>query len=112
MQYLFAKLIIIPGSVQRIGNSAFENIWLGTEDKTIDINEGVKTIGDNCFKEAKNLTIAIPSTVNSIGYDAFDVATAVLIVHPGSYAEAYAIENGITYKFSAENEDLSWLTDD
>ena len=107
-----AEGITIPGSVYRIGNSAFENVKL-TEAKafTIDLKEGVAAIGDSCFSGFKNITIIIPSTVTSIGNNAFDAATVTLVVNQGSYAEAYAIENGITYKYPESAEDLSWLTD-
>ena len=106
------EMLIILGSVNKIGNSAFENVRLtNNQPFTIDLKEGVEVIGDNCFNGFKSITIIVPSTVTRIGRDAFDTATVTLVVNQGSYAEAYAIENGITYKYPESAEDLSWLTD-
>ena len=67
--------VIIPGSVKRLGNGAFCNC---KSLKTLTLSEGLEEIGDDAFN-AKNVLIfriplqslAIPSTVVSIGARAF-----------------------------------------
>ena len=100
--------ITIPGTVATIGAGAFEN---SSVTKVI-IGEGTKTLGANCFKGCYNLTITLPSTISSIPTDAFERTTTRLIVTEGSYAETYAIENGITYQYNQGEDDTSWLFGD
>ena len=102
--------LVIPGTVQRIGNNAFRDASrYDDRDFIIELKDGVKSIGDNCFDGFKNITVMIPSSVTDIGVNAFDSATVTLVVEHGSHAEYYAIENGITYKYPDSQEDLSWL---
>ena len=66
--------IEIPASATTLGR-AFENSWNLTE---IVLNEGLKTIGYNCFYKCKKLkSIEIPSTVTSITGCAFEYCTSL-----------------------------------
>lgn len=109
--------VTIGNSVTTIGMAAFRN---STGLKSINIPSSVNSIGDFAFQNCTSLReIKIPSSVKSIGEDAFaeDAFTAeqavddplgnmnskplpklVVTVEPGSYAEKYAKENGLTYK--------------
>ena len=100
--------IIIPGTVTSIGSGAFEN----SSVTNVVIGEGTKSLGNNCFKGCYDLTITLPSTISSIPTDAFERTTTHLIVTEGSYAETYAIENGITYQYEQREDDTSWLFGD
>lgn len=61
--------INFPNSLISIGKSAFASSKL----HNIYLNEGLKEIGDNCFRSCGNNggTVVIPSTVSSIGLGAF-----------------------------------------
>ena len=64
--------IVIPGSVKTIGDYAFYDTPLNK----IDLNEGLETIGEYCFSASKSETeiepIYIPSTLTSVGANAFE----------------------------------------
>lgn len=101
--------VTIPGSVKSIGNSAFRNAKYLSD---VVIEYGVQSIGDECFLGCKQTkTVTLPASVTSIGKDAFEREIVTLIVDQDSYAQSYAIENGIKYQYADEEEDLSWLTD-
>ena len=66
------------------------------------IPDGVTSIGDYVFFECTGLTsIEIPYSVIEIGEDVFDGCNdnLVIITSADSYAEEYAMENGIKVKF-------------
>lgn len=110
--------ISLPQSVEMIGNGAFVMSGL----TSIKIPETVTTLGEGCFQTCKSLktvvigdgisklprkgfeactsleTVTIPDTVTDIGTYCFrDCVNVVLTVPSGSAAEAYAIDNGISY---------------
>lgn len=72
--------------------------------KEITIPSGVKSIGDYAFCECTFLEkVYIGSSVTNIGKRAFEGADKLTAyVEAGSYAEQYAIENGI--KFEVNNK--------
>ncbi len=65
----------------------------------IEIPEGAIIIGDKAFAECANLRlIRIPSTVNTIGQNAFEGDSDMMLsVVPGSYAESWAVGKGLPY---------------
>lgn len=64
---LAMKRIVLPGSLRKIGNSAFS----GTSLTDIRL-DGVRTIGDSAFTKCLQLvTVRIPKSVKSIGNRAF-----------------------------------------
>ena len=95
--------ITIPEGVTSIGDSAFSSCF-GL--KSVTLPDSVTHIGAWAFLHCNSLkTLTIPAGVTSIGANAFKtwgVKLVPLIVTPGSYAEQYAMENGITYKFVTE----------
>ena len=64
------KEVIIPNSVESIGDRAFRGC---TNLKEVNIPNSVKSIGDEAFKDCSSLqTVIIPNSVESIGYKAFE----------------------------------------
>lgn len=67
--------IIIPSTVEKIGNYAFENI---KTLKKITLSEGVKKIGQTCFGENTSLTeINLPSSLKVISVGAFGLCPSL-----------------------------------
>ena len=67
--------IEIPGTSTNIGSQTFENC---TNLSLATLNNGIKNIGGNCFKDCESLiTISIPGTVDSIGDNTFDGCTSL-----------------------------------
>ena len=67
--------------------------------KSIDLPEGVKTIGDRTFAYSSALVdVYVPQSVNNIGSVSFTGSSKVrLHVAEGTYAHEYAISKGIPY---------------
>ena len=97
--------ITIPNNVDYIGDCAF---WHCSGLTSITIPNSVISIGDWAFENCISLTsITIPESVTSIGYGAFHVYDdtnqylpvegLTIIGRVGTYAETYAIENGIPF---------------
>jgi hypothetical protein len=91
------KNIILPPNLTTIGDYTFNRSGL----TTIKIPGKVTQIGNGAFAYCDNLKkVEIPSSVKSIGADAFIGSTNIIIYgKKGSYAETYAKQNSI--KFSA-----------
>lgn len=102
--------LIIPRTISghlvtAIGKKAFGNNQNLT---TISIPSSVISIGDWAFESCNRLTnIIIPDSVKSIGALAFVGCKKLTItVEKGSFAEEYAINNNIPYKYQ---EAKIWL---
>ncbi|MCM1159531.1 MAG: leucine-rich repeat domain-containing protein, partial [Clostridium sp.] len=93
----------IPNRVTHIGWSAFS----GCSGLTgIEIPDSVTRIGDFAFSDCSGLTsIEIPDSVTSIGDEAFSGCSSLitLLVEKDSYAEQYAKENNLPYKYIGES---------
>lgn len=62
------RIINIPTSVKSIGNGAFR---FANNIKTLVLNEGLESIGDEAFTMTDITALSIPNTVKSIGKEAF-----------------------------------------
>ena len=71
----------IPGTVEAIEGGAFE----GTALKTIKLNEGTKTVGQNTFTGASGATVYIPSTLQTIGNRAFRNMSGFVVAEGSQY---------------------------
>ena len=89
--------LTIPDSVTSIGDDTFRNC---ESLESITIPDSVTSIGDEAFSWCSSLeSLTIPKSVTSIGNGAFSYCSDLtLSVHPGSYAEQYAIENELSYQ--------------
>ena len=71
--------IVIPDSVQDIGNWAFQNCH---NLKSVRIPNGVKRIGNGTFCVCESLEeIYIPGSVTYIGFDAFDYCYSLKAIY-------------------------------
>lgn len=71
---LGCRRTVIPSTVRHIGPYAF----YGCEFETIDIPEGIRTIGNDAFHSCSRLnTLHLPSTLRTIGESAFYYCTAL-----------------------------------
>jgi len=90
--------ISIPKNITSIGRSAF---GLCTSLTSMIIPDGISSIEPYTFFNCANLTyVIIPDTVTSIGINAFKDCPYILTIRgdEGSFAEAYAAENGIHFE--------------
>lgn len=75
-------VITLPDSVTTINTSAFESAFKQGGSLTINPTSQLKTIGDKAFRASNKLnSIYIPSTVTSIGTNAFDGTGATTLVN-------------------------------
>lgn len=93
----------IPTRVISIDNNVFQMI---TGLVKITIPDSVTSIGEEAFSECTDLTsITIPSSVTSIGNSAFKMCDKLTIYcTKGSYAEQYAKENNLSYKYGTADD--------
>lgn len=87
--------VTIPGNVRRIDNSAFSGC---SKLDRLNLQNGTSYIGSGAFSGCSALkTAVIPSSVTEIGLGAFAGCINLTIqCTPGSYAESYAADNGIS----------------
>jgi len=107
--------VTLPKSIRQIAGAFAGN----TVVKTVDLNNGLTSVGDMAFMGCTSLmAVRIPASlsdigsnafygcsamsqitlienIHSIGPDAFTDCSAKLLVRKGSYAERYCAENGL-----------------
>ena len=90
----YLSSIDLPDSVESIGESAFSGC---SSLESLVIPDSVTEIGQYAFYVCTGLkSVEIPNGVTEIGYYAFeDCPDLVLSVSKGSYAEYYAVKEGI-----------------
>lgn len=111
--------IVIEGGITEIPPEEFAYF---NKLEEVEIASGLKSIGDKAFYRCEALTkITIPASVTSIGEDILwtgyywvgdksHVVKAAIYTEPGSYAEAYAKKNGLSY--SINGKDIIWGDED
>ncbi len=104
------KKVVLPKTLKVIEDNMFGGCY---ELVNIEIPNGVTSIGAVSFYECKVLEeLFIPDSVTYIGDRAFELCEKLTIVcNAGSYAEAYAIENGIPYKHTELGSKISLKAD-
>ena len=80
--------IDLPSTITSIGTEA-----LNCPIDSIDLPDGLKTIGDKAFGMARFRTIVIPSTVNSIGKDAFYISSYGKYPNSTTYLDNIILES-------------------
>ncbi len=107
--------VVLPKSLKTIGNNVF-----GGNYSLININlpEGLTSMGDVVFYDCFDLKeLYIPDSVTSIGSGDYfgttdgGLSDITILCNPGSYAEAWAIENGIPYKHTELGSKISLKED-
>jgi len=87
--------IIIPNTVESIGQSAF---GFCTNLTSVTIPNGVRVIGDGAFSPCPSLTsITIPKSVTSIGDMAFYACTDLTVINVDEGNSAYLSQDGVLY---------------
>lgn len=95
--------VAMPEGLTSIGEGAFVGCFFL---RTIALPDSLMTIGDSAFVGCFALSaVALPEGLTSIGEGAFDGCsdTLTLTVPRDSYAQQYAIDNGIPYTCSDAN---------
>lgn len=86
------SVFTLPARLTTIGAEAFA----GSTAEAIVLPEGATSIGERAFANCTRLyKIMLPASVNEIAADAFENANPVIITPANSYAEAFAMENGL-----------------
>ncbi len=81
--------------------------WSSAKVREVEIEEGVTGIGSSLFSDCTDLaSVTLPASVESIGENAFPKEKETLYVVCGSYAQAWARENG--YKNLAEDASAAY----
>ena len=94
--------ISIPAGVTRIADRAF---WYCVNLTDVVIPDGVTEIGNYVFDYCDNLlSVTVPASVTQIGYSLLPWTSegCVLYCVPGSYAETYAISEGINVAYISQ----------
>ena len=92
--------IVLPESLTEIGTEAF----MGCGFRFVKLSDNIVMIGNRAFTECGNLRyIYIPDKTISIAVDAFNgVENLTILGAENSYAELYAIKNGIAFEAYTE----------
>ena len=119
------KEVVLPSSL-----TSFDDAFVSSGLKKVTLSEGITAVSSNAFKECGSLSevnlpssvkniqfgafyncsslesLTLPASVESIGNNAFyGCDSLVLSVDKDSYAETYAKNNSIEYKYTDESTD-------
>jgi len=101
--------VTIPGSVTNINDWAFSHCYNLT---SLNLPDSVTSIGKYAFSLSNLTDVTIPASVTFIDKTAFyNCYGLILSVAKGSYAEQYAEENGILYRYSLPEAEKLDATD-
>ena len=97
--------IRIPSGVTILSSMAF---YQCTNLRSISLPDTLIEIGDLAFDWCQNLSLYIPSSVTTIGTDAFrNGMTKRIYCHDGSAAHAFAVQNDIPFELVTASGDCS-----
>ena len=89
------------GDMYNYGDGSYSP-WYGKRIlvKSVEVEKGITSIGNFVFADCENLEyIVIPISVTQIGDDTFDGCEDFMVRgYSGSFAEEYALENGIPFE--------------
>ena len=114
--------IIIPDKIDgkkvtSIGDRAFQQSAIVSTIATVIVSDGVVSIGARAFANLHNLySITLPSSVTSIGNEAFTCVPAVATGWPGGYIHCLVLtvscpRNSYTHQYCIDNNITFELTD-
>lgn len=95
--YTALTALVTPARTESIGKEAFLLDPNGNPLKSLTLNEGLETIGENAFQYAAITSLSIPNTVKTIDNYAFNRATIAEIVIPNSVTYIGAVAFGDVY---------------
>ena len=95
--YTALTALVTPARTESIGKEAFLLDPTGNPLKSLTLNEGLETIGENAFQYAAITSLSIPNTVKTIDNYAFNRATIAEIVIPNSVTYIGAVAFGDVY---------------
>ena len=109
------KTVVIPEGVTEIKDGKREIVWSAVEGiaydygaflndaalETVLLPDSLKKIGKWAFRNCKSLAyVRMGRNIETIASDAFEGCPKfIMAVHPGSFAEQYAIDNGYEYVY-------------
>ena len=97
---VYPNYCVIRDSIKVIRRNCFRN---NQRFGFITISEGVESIEDYAFWNMRIKEIGIPKSVKRIAKNAFS-KDMLLFVYKGSYAEKYAVRNGIRYEYYLDDK--------
>lgn len=85
---------VVPATVKAIGSQAF-----GYNLSSIQLNEGLESIGNDAFRNASIQTLTIPSTVVNIAWNIFNgsMKKVIVLAQNPPYMESQDNHNAIVY---------------
>ena len=107
----FYNLIFENDSLLKIiDDNAFMNSYFGKDMRSLELPEGIETVGKEAFycDSGELIQLNFPTSVKSIGENVCDRRRVNISAEEGSYAYFWAIENGYTV---SRPDDDTWLTE-
>ena len=99
--------IIVPGSVAELADYALYH----NSAASIVLNEGIKRIGALAFSEVKAKAIAVPASVEWIGYGAFLWSEEPLLLNPDCVQETQAQYNSRLWSANTRDWPVLYTSD-
>lgn len=95
------KKVIVPDGITAINAGAFQSCSALTD---VVLPEGLTTIGDSAFESSNLTNINIPSTVKTIGKNAFSTQLTATPWYKAQTAEKVIVGDGILLKYNGTGD--------